>query len=155
MPIGCTDPWDAKVLRSASGGHFHIPIRMDLIWSEEKDFLQPSDDVYLADSHSARGQYDLPLVSYHDANFSESESVAIIIGGETEGLSHEALRLGSQREGARLFIPLSNCMESLNSGCALSVILFEIKKQFLNKGIIRNKHSTDTVDDFVSLKLSS
>lgn len=131
---GCTDPWDPKVLRAAAGGHFHIPIKMDMIWSQHKEFLNPSDVVCLADSNTARETpiaARIPQHSYFDVKVKTSQSIAIVVGGETEGLSIDAFKLASKYNGLRLHIPLSNSIESLNSGCALSVVLFEIKRQLL------------------------
>uniref|UniRef100_A0A1B6KI39 tRNA/rRNA methyltransferase SpoU type domain-containing protein n=1 Tax=Graphocephala atropunctata TaxID=36148 RepID=A0A1B6KI39_9HEMI len=133
---GCTDPWDSKVLRAAAGGHFHIPIVMDVTWKERQEFVHPSDRVYLADGnteqkHPSVGK--LPHHLYYDVDYvPPSSSVVVVIGGETEGLSYDAFTLAARHNGSRVSIPLSNCVESLNSGCALSVILFEIKKQFLS-----------------------
>uniref|UniRef100_A0A1B6J9J2 tRNA/rRNA methyltransferase SpoU type domain-containing protein n=2 Tax=Homalodisca liturata TaxID=320908 RepID=A0A1B6J9J2_9HEMI len=131
---GCTDPWDSKVLRAAAGGHFHIPILMDMTWKEKEEFLHPSDLVFLADSnteqkHPAGGK--LPHHMYYDVDYASNSSIVVVIGGETEGLSYDAFSLAAHHKGSRVSIPMSNCVESLNSGCALSVILFEIKKQFL------------------------
>lgn len=131
---GCTDPWDSKVLRSASGGHFHIPIRADLTWEEHEDFLQPEDRIFLADNNYDKNlpsHQNLPQSLYHELDYVSLTSIVVIIGGETEGVSEEACSLALTQDGSRVYIPLSNSMESLNSGCALSVLLFEIKRQFL------------------------
>lgn len=93
------------------------------------EFIGPMDQIFIADSQLLRNNSDMQL--YHQVNFGDCASVLVVIGGETEGLSSEALRLEVQRNATRLYIPLSNCMESLNSGSALSVILFEIKRQML------------------------
>lgn len=131
---GCTDPWDSKVLRAASGAHFHLPIRQEISWSEENNIAKPEESVFVADSQVnrvIRPTLTLPQCLYHNIDFTRCSSVVLIIGGETEGVSEDALALTAQRGGSRLHIPLSNSVESLNSGCALSVLLFEMKRQLL------------------------
>ncbi|KYO33766.1 rRNA methyltransferase 3, mitochondrial [Alligator mississippiensis] len=55
--------------------------------------------------------------------------VAVVIGGETQGLSLEALQLAESTGGRRLIIPVVPGMDSLNSAMAASIILFEGKRQ--------------------------
>ncbi len=76
---------------------------------------------------------DIPLhtVSYFDADFSSGKDVVIIVGGETEGVSPEAHKLGFERNGSKVFIPMMPGVDSLNAAMAATVILFEIKKQML------------------------
>eukprot|EP00061_Rhincodon_typus_P003627 g20549.t1 len=59
------------------------------------------------------------------------EVTAIVIGGETYGLSLEALSLAEQTGGQRLYIPMVPGMDSLNSAMAASVLLFEGRRQLL------------------------
>lgn len=137
-------------MRSASGGHFHIPIRMDLSWEELKDFVQPDDQIFLADNNYDRSlpsQQNLPQLFYHELDYTSLNSIVVIIGGETEGVSEEACSMALKQDGSRVYIPLSNSMESLNSGCALSVLLFEIKRQFLlNNNSFASSKSVRTED---------
>ncbi|XP_059511391.1 rRNA methyltransferase 3A, mitochondrial isoform X2 [Stegostoma tigrinum] len=60
------------------------------------------------------------------------EVTAIVIGGETYGLSLEALSLAEQTGGQRLCIPMVPGMDSLNSAMAASVLLFEGRRQLLS-----------------------
>lgn len=55
--------------------------------------------------------------------------VAVVIGGETHGLSLEALRLAEETRGRRLFIPMVRGVDSLNAAMAASVLLFEGRRQ--------------------------
>lgn len=73
---------------------------------------------------------EIPVVPYFSVDYTQGETV-IIIGGETEGLSEESFRLVDDAQGIRVNVPLNNGVESLNSGMALGVIAFEIKRQFL------------------------
>lgn len=56
---------------------------------------------------------------------------ALVIGGETHGLSVEAVQLAEKTAGQRLFIPVVPEVDSLNSAMAASILLFEGRKQLL------------------------
>ncbi|KAM6960534.1 rRNA methyltransferase 3A, mitochondrial [Aplochiton taeniatus] len=60
------------------------------------------------------------------------KSTAIVIGGETHGLSLEAFQLAEKTAGQRLFIPVVPGVDSLNSAMAASILLFEGRRQLLN-----------------------
>jgi rRNA methylases len=75
----------------------------------------------------------IAVVPYFAVDYTNQSSVVLVIGGETEGLSINAFRLAHDRYGIRLNVPLSNNVESLNSGTALGIIVFEMKRQFLKK----------------------
>lgn len=57
--------------------------------------------------------------------------VAVVIGGETHGLSVAALRLAAGTGGKRLLIPVVPGVDSLNSAIAAGILLFEGKRQLL------------------------
>ncbi|NWW33926.1 MRM3 methyltransferase, partial [Panurus biarmicus] len=57
--------------------------------------------------------------------------VAVVIGGETHGLSPAALRLAASTGGKRLVIPVVPGVDSLNSAIAAGIVLFEGKRQLL------------------------
>ncbi|XP_067866718.1 rRNA methyltransferase 3A, mitochondrial [Heterodontus francisci] len=59
------------------------------------------------------------------------EQTAIVIGGETHGLSLEALLLVEKTRGQRLYIPMIPSVDSLNSAVAASILLFEGRRQLL------------------------
>ncbi|XP_030008757.1 rRNA methyltransferase 3A, mitochondrial [Sphaeramia orbicularis] len=56
---------------------------------------------------------------------------ALVVGGETHGLSLEAVELAEKTDGQRLFIPVVPDVDSLNSAMAASILLFEGRKQLL------------------------
>lgn len=58
---------------------------------------------------------------------------ALVIGGETHGLSPEALRLAEKTGGHRLYIPIIPKVDSLNSAMAASILLFEGRRQLLRR----------------------
>ncbi|XP_065503205.1 rRNA methyltransferase 3, mitochondrial [Caloenas nicobarica] len=59
--------------------------------------------------------------------------VAVVIGGETHGLSLEALHLAASTGGKRLVIPVVPGVDSLNSAIAAGILLFEGKRQLLRR----------------------
>lgn len=56
---------------------------------------------------------------------------ALVIGGETHGVSLEAVLLAEKTDGHRLLIPVVPDVDSLNSAMAASILLFEGRKQLL------------------------
>eukprot|EP00064_Thunnus_orientalis_P017448 superscaffoldBa00003708_g17531 len=66
---------------------------------------------------------------YHES-WAQSPT-ALVIGGETHGLSLEAVQLAEKTAGQRLFIPIVPDVDSLNSAMAASILLFEGRKQLL------------------------
>ncbi|XP_028662457.1 rRNA methyltransferase 3A, mitochondrial [Erpetoichthys calabaricus] len=83
-----------------------------------------------SDSDSDMGRFTLPDVEsqlYHK-NWASGE-FAVVIGGETHGLSLEALQLSETTRGRRLIIPMVPGMDSLNSAVAASILIFEGKRQ--------------------------
>ncbi|XP_072099699.1 rRNA methyltransferase 3A, mitochondrial isoform X2 [Mobula birostris] len=59
------------------------------------------------------------------------QHTAIVIGGETHGLSLEALMLVEKTRGKRLYVPMTPGVDSLNSAMAACVLLFEGRRQLL------------------------
>ncbi|NXH37866.1 MRM3 methyltransferase, partial [Dicaeum eximium] len=57
--------------------------------------------------------------------------VAVVVGGETQGLSVAALGLAASTGGKRLLIPVVPGVDSLNSAIAAGIVLFEGKRQLL------------------------
>uniref|UniRef100_A0A8D2QIB0 tRNA/rRNA methyltransferase SpoU type domain-containing protein n=1 Tax=Zonotrichia albicollis TaxID=44394 RepID=A0A8D2QIB0_ZONAL len=57
--------------------------------------------------------------------------VAVVVGGETQGLSPAALGLAASTGGRRLLIPVVPGVDSLNSAIAAGILLFEGRRQLL------------------------
>ncbi len=115
---GCADPLAPKVVRAASGAHFHLPVRPDQSWAAITDVLGGSPavrQVLLAEA-SSRKAYD---------SFDLTQRTALIISNEAHGASAEAARRATEQ----LSIPMWNKVESLNAAIAASVVLFEAARQ--------------------------
>ena len=70
-------------------------------------------------------QLPLPTISLDKLPDLSKSSSAVILGGETHGLSAMAKKCAHEHIGAKLNIPLSNQIESLNVACAASIILYQ------------------------------
>lgn len=58
---------------------------------------------------------------------------AVVVGGETHGLSLGALHLAASTGGKRLVIPMVPGVDSLNSAVAAAIMLFEGRRQLLQR----------------------
>lgn len=114
FPPGSVDPHSPKVLRSAMGAHFRLPV-LDLDWDGIERLIKPGLQVFVADSSAGQvytsADLTLPL--------------ALVIGGEAEGAGNAARALAD----LRLKIPMAGEVESLNAAAAAAVLLFEVVRQ--------------------------
>lgn len=107
-----------KVVRAASGAHFHLPVRADLSWDEIGQRVHSAPHVHhvlLAESSGT--------VVYDSLDLTQRS--VLIAGNEAHGPSRAAAALAT----ARVSIPMWNGVESLNAAVAASVILFEGARQ--------------------------
>ncbi len=116
---GSVDPYAPKVLRSAMGAHFHLPVHIQT-WPEIEAALTPpgaarSLAVFLA--HAGGG------VAYTQADM--RQPLALIVGGEAAGAGQQARALAFQR----VHIPMPGRVESLNAAVAAAILLFEVVRQ--------------------------
>ena len=115
---GSVDPFSPKVVRSAMGAHFRLPV-LHLDWVEIMRFLKPGDQpglkVYLT---AAQGS--LPFTQ---ADF--TSPTALIVGGEAEGAGAQARSLAD----AQVYIPMRSGVELLNAAVAAAVLMFEVLRQ--------------------------
>lgn len=49
---GCVDVWDPKVMRSAAGAHFRLPIHASVEWEDMPSYLQDNSAVFIADNNA-------------------------------------------------------------------------------------------------------
>lgn len=114
LPPETTDPFAPKVLRSGMGAHFRLPI-CSMQWDEiEQVSKSASLQMLIADMDGAScWETDL------------RQPLALIVGGEAEGVSEDARRLSN----GKISIPMAGNVESLNAGVAGSVLMFEVVRQ--------------------------
>jgi RNA methyltransferase, TrmH family len=111
---GSADPWSPKALRAGMGAQFRLAVEPRAVWPDIARRTAGMQS-WAAD---ARGD-----TTYDQVNWNRPS--VLIVGGETEGLSPEAVGLAA----GRLAIPMANRVESLNAATAATVLLFEAARQ--------------------------
>lgn len=111
---GTSDAFAPKVVRSAMGAHFRLPL-YEVNWDEVRTQVGAYRwNVYLADMEG---------VSCWETAF--RRPLALIIGGEAEGATASARAIATHEVG----IPMHGRGESLNAAVAGSVLMFEVARQ--------------------------
>lgn len=114
----CVDAFAPKVLRAASGAHFHLPIRAEQSWANIEAYLAGAPRMQQVLVADAAGDTDYSALDL-------TQRTGLIIGNEARGPSAAA----RSRATRQVRIPMYNHVESLNAGIAASVILFEAVRQ--------------------------
>ncbi len=113
LPPGTTDVWAPKVVRSAMGAHFRLPL-LQWPWEAITAYVEGLS-VYHADMD---GQESLWQADFRGR-------IALLIGGEAEGISPEGRLLATHS----VRIPMVGKTESLNAAVSASVLMFEVLRQ--------------------------
>ncbi len=114
LPPETADAFAPKVVRAGMGAHFRLPIH-GMGWGEIEQVCKPAGlRVFLAAMEG-------PSCWETDLH----PPLALIIGGEAQGASEQAMRLAD----ASVSIPMPGGVESLNAGVAGAVLLFEVVRQ--------------------------
>ena len=112
---GCVDIYNPKVVRSAMGSLFHLPVytNVDLV-----EFVKNTDVLSVA-AHlkGTETPYSIDM----------KKGTAILIGNEGNGLSDEL----SNCADCLVKIPMSGKAESMNAGVAASIMIYEAVRQRL------------------------
>ena len=111
MP-GTVDLWNAKVVRSAMGAGFHLPV-FSAAWDALDAFrARESFQLWGADAGgSPVGSLPAPA------------RVALLVGNEGAGLSDDARR----RADAFVALPIEPTVESLNVAVATGILLYQLR----------------------------
>jgi TrmH family RNA methyltransferase len=110
---GTVDLWNAKVVRSGMGAHFHHPCLIGT-WDELAEFRAARGvEIWAADVSGT------PIRSA-----SPPGRLALIVGNEGSGLSSQS------RERADRFValPIASTVESLNVAVAAGILLYELDR---------------------------
>jgi TrmH family RNA methyltransferase len=110
---GTVDLTNPKVVRSAMGAHFRLPVQA-LSWQGIANRLADKA-IFLADIKNGSPYYQIDW----------TQPCALIVSEEAHGASQEAVELAH----AYVTIPMPGQMESLNVAMASSILLFEMVRQ--------------------------
>jgi TrmH family RNA methyltransferase len=118
---GSADPWSPKALRASAGSALRFPVLRGMAIPVLLAQLRVAGvKIVAASSHSAA-----VTGAGRDAVADLRSPLAIFIGNEGSGLPREV----EQAADARISIPMSAAVESLNAGVAASVVLYEAARQ--------------------------
>ncbi len=110
---GTVDWASPKVVRSAMGAHFRLPVRQ-MSWEGIAHCLM-QHVIFMAEPGGG--------APYHQIDW--TQPAALIVSDEAHGPSEEATRLAH----ARVTIPMPGNTESLNVAVATGIVLFEMVRQ--------------------------
>lgn len=113
----CVDVFSPKVLRSAMGAHFQIPL-VKMNWEEigeQFETFDPNFRVYLSDVRQGDPLWQCKLTL----------PTALIVSNEATGASPAAVQISNHT----IHIPMPGGFESLNASIAAGILLFEVVRQ--------------------------
>lgn len=110
---GSVDIYNSKVLRSAQGSHFHLPVIKGDISTWTSDLLGRGIPVYGTALENAEPFHQIQSTG----------SYALIVGNEGNGVSKELL----SKTTANLYIPIHGKSESLNVAVATGILLYYLR----------------------------
>jgi RNA methyltransferase, TrmH family len=109
---GTVDLWNAKVVRSGMGAHFHHPC-LSGTWDELDTFRRDrSIDVWAADA-----------AGNNISDVAAPARLALIVGNEGAGLSPDS----RTRADRLIALPIASAVESLNVAVAAGILLYELR----------------------------
>src|SRR5580704_14921439 len=118
---GTADPWSPKALRASAGSALRLPLLRDMSIPILLTQFRVSKIKIIAAGMPASKESEASGLPGPDLR----EPVAIFIGNEGAGLTHE-MEIAAD---AHISIPMAAAVESLNAGIAASIILYEAARQ--------------------------
>lgn len=112
---GSVDIYNGKVLRSAQGSHFHLPIVRGSLLEWVQTLKDENIPVYGTALENAKIFTEVP----------SADRFALIVGNEGNGMNKEVLEHTTEN----LYIPIYGKSESLNVAVAAGILLYYLKKQ--------------------------
>jgi RNA methyltransferase, TrmH family len=148
---GSADAWNPKVIRSAMGASFTIPIFKSFSWetclmSLERDYnctTLYAATMYRTDGRPNTAEDSVPHYqvdwcgggggsgSGNSDSSNPPGAVALVIGNEANGLTEDVRESIQKKEIRTVHVPMEPGTESLNAAVCGSVILFEAHRQKL------------------------
>ncbi|XP_006891070.1 PREDICTED: RNA methyltransferase-like protein 1 [Elephantulus edwardii] len=125
-------PDDTRVFVADNCGHY-VQAQMsdkasDHSWLCDKRFLKFHKYEEDLETGGKTEWLPSPDVQSYEQDWTDTPA-AVVVGGETHGVSVESLELAESTGGKRLLIPVVPGVDSLNSAMAASILLFEGKRQ--------------------------
>lgn len=115
---GCADLYNPKVLRSAQGSHFHLPV-VSMPLTEAIQQLKEQQVPILGTALQQAADYRQAAIT---------DSFALLVGNEGSGVNPELLK----ETDSNVFIPIYGESESLNVAVAAGVLLYHFKHTLKN-----------------------
>lgn len=115
LVAGTVDLFNPKVVRASMGAIFSLPF--SLVNKEEVLDMCQANNLKLFVTDVVDG------VTYYQSDF--TNPLALVVGNEANGVDPTFTKNAS----ARIFIPLTNQVESLNVSIATAVLLYEVQRQ--------------------------
>ncbi|MEK4028589.1 RNA methyltransferase [Pseudobacillus sp. FSL P4-0506] len=118
LGMGCADPYNSKVLRSAQGSHFHLPIVQMPLLEAIQQLKEQGIRVFGTSLHRAS--------DYREAQV--NNSFALLVGNEGSGVEEALLK----ETDSNVYIPIYGKSESLNVAVAAGILLYHFKHSLKN-----------------------
>ncbi|MGX6969299.1 TrmH family RNA methyltransferase [Vagococcus bubulae] len=109
---GCVDVYQSKVQRALQGSQFHVSVKTNVVLNDWLEQAKKRDILTVATA------LDDTAMSFKDLNI--TESIAIIMGNEGQGVSQEVL----SQVDKKVYIPMKGQAESLNVAVAAGIVMF-------------------------------
>lgn len=120
---GTASPFAPKALRASAGAALHLPVIAGCAAGAAIEYLRASGIYVIATSSRDSDSNARPLLTPWQVDW--CRAVALLIGNEGQGLPEEFERSAD----ARLRIPMSSSVESLNAAAAAAVLFYEAARQ--------------------------
>jgi TrmH family RNA methyltransferase len=125
---GTANPFAPKSLRASAGAALHIPLLVGVPVPILLAQLRATGIQSLASSSSELSANDQPQLTPWQVDW--CRPVALLIGNEGAGLPEEVERSAD----ARIRVPMSSSIESLNAAAAAAVLFYEAARQRRSRG---------------------
>ena len=120
---GTASPFSPKALRASAGAALHLPILAGMSLAILLAQLKVSGVRTLASSVHEPQDGEQPILAPSEVNW--CQPVALLVGNEGSGLPEDVERVAD----ARIRIPMSSGIESLNAAAAAAVLFYEAARQ--------------------------
>src|SRR5215475_6567366 len=120
---GTASPFAPKALRASAGAALHLPVLAGHAAATAIEQLRASGIFVMAASSRESDDESQALLTPWQVNW--CRPVALLIGNEGQGLPEEIERIAD----ARIRIPISSSVDSLNAAAAAAVLFYEAARQ--------------------------